>query len=835
MSLSDLTVSSEVPLIVKTTCAYCGVGCGVEARISHSLVEIAGDREHPANGGRLCSKGALLGDTLDLQHRLLRPAIRGRDVNWSEALDLVAGEWSRIIGQHGADATAFYVSGQMLTEDYYVANKLMKGFIGSGNIDTNSRLCMASSVVAHTRAFGSDTVPGCYEDLELADLIVVAGSNFSWCHPVLAQRLADARQRRSGLPKVVVIDPRRTETAETADLHLAIRTGTDATLFSGLLQHLLRNDKIDHAYLEVSTVGFGAAFEACFEQSIPAVSRVCGVTPENLVEFYTLFAQTEKTVTVFAQGIHQSSSGTDKISSILNVHLATGRIGKPGMGPFSLTGQINAMGGREVGGMATTLAAHMGFRNAGHREAVGEFWNSARIAERPGLKAVELFEALDAGTVKAVWIMATNPVVSLPDADFARRALAKAELVVLSECFRNTDTAPLAHVLFPAAAWGEKDGTVTNSERCISRQRGFLPLPGDARPDWWIICEVAKRMGFSSAFDFTGPSAIFREHARLSGFRNNGERDFNISGLADLNDQDYESLKPVRWPVLRGSMEGTDRMFADGRFFTPDGRARLIAVHPIGPANALSFEFPLILNTGRVRDQWHTMTRTGLAPRLLRHLSEPFVEMHLSDADRAGIAHEDLVSVETAYGRMIGRAIVSEGQKPGYLFVPFHWTDQFTKLGRVNSVVNPATDPLSGQPEFKHTPARVVPLNPACSGFLIARKEIEVGDAFYWARIPGNGSIRHEIADERPLEFWAKRVVEAMGIEDQDPAWLDYSDRGHKCYRGALIVEGRLEACVFLAESRSSLPPRAWLESLFIKESLTVQERLGLLAGWPRT
>ncbi|RWF10367.1 MAG: nitrate reductase, partial [Mesorhizobium sp.] len=532
---------------VRTTCPYCGVGCGVLAKVTaDGEITVRGDPDHPANFGRLCSKGSALAETIDLDGRLLYPEIHGRRTGWDEALDLVASTFSQTIAEHGPDAVAFYVSGQLLTEDYYVANKLMKGFIGSANIDTNSRLCMASSVAGHRRAFGADTVPGSYEDLELADLIVLVGSNLGWCHPVLYQRVAAAREKRPEM-KVALIDPRRTMTAGIADMHLAIAADGDVALFTGLLAYLGKNDALDRAYIAAHTTGFEGAIAAS-SLDLAGIAAATGLGEDELVRFYSLFAATAKTVTVYSQGVNQSSSGTDKVNAIINCHLATGRIGKPGTGPFSVTGQPNAMGGREVGGLANMLAAHMEIENPEHRSRVQRFWSAPAIAEKPGLKAVEMFQAVADGRIRALWIMATNPVDSMPDADAVEAAIKACPFVVVSDVLAMTDTVRHAHVRLPAAAWGEKDGSVTNSERRISRQRAFLPVPGEARADWWIIAEVAKRMGIAEAFSYASPAAIFAEHAALSAFENHGARDFDIGAYAGVDAETYEELAPFQWP-----------------------------------------------------------------------------------------------------------------------------------------------------------------------------------------------------------------------------------------------------------------------------------------------
>src|SRR5215467_14479669 len=565
------------PPSTRTACPYCGVGCGVLAMPDEQGgAAIAGDPMHPSNFGALCSKGAALGETVGLDGRLLHPMAR-RDgtlmrVDWPTALDRVAQGLKRVIARHGPDAVAFYLSGQLLTEDYYVANKLMKGFIGSANVDTNSRLCMASSVAGHRRAFGADTVPGTYSDLDEADLIVLVGSNTAWCHPVLFQRMLRNKAERGA--RIVVIDPRRTVTAEEADLFLPIAPGTDTALFCGLLVDLIRRGAVDQNYVSEHTLGFAEAYARAHEiaPDLATTARATGLTQGSVQYFFDLFYASARVVTCYSQGVNQSAQGTDKVNAIINCHLATGRIGMPGMGPFSLTGRPNAMGGREVGGLANQLAAHMGFTTP-EIDRVRRFWNAPRMAEREGLKAVAMFEAIAHGEIKALWVMATNPAVSLPRAGLVREALKKLELFVVSENVLSNDTVNTGvHVLLPAAAWGEKDGTVTNSERCISRQRAFLPAPGRARPDWWIVAQVARRLGHGKAFSYRSPADIFDEHARLSGFENGGSRAFDISGLAGLGRAAYAELAPIQWPCRAGAAPA-ERVFEDGCFFTDDSKA----------------------------------------------------------------------------------------------------------------------------------------------------------------------------------------------------------------------------------------------------------------------
>ncbi len=642
---------------VRTTCPYCGVGCGLYAESRNGKVQVRGDSAHPANFGRLCSKGSALGETVNLAGRLLQPRVTGREVDWDTALDAVATGFRRIIDQHGPDAVAFYVSGQLLTEDYYVANKLMKGFIGSANIDTNSRLCMSSAVAAHKRAFGEDLVPVTYEDLEQADLIVLVGSNTAWCHPVLYQRIIRARQQRPQL-RLVVIDPRRTATCDLADLHLPLRAGTDVTLFNGLLNWLANHDHVNRPFVEAHTSGAARALLAAGNTAgdVAAVARICGIDASLLTRFYEWFGATEKVITAFSQGVNQSSRGTDKGNSIINAHLLTGRIGRPGMGPFSITGQPNAMGGREVGGLANTLAAHMEIENPEHRRIVRDFWQAPRLAERPGPQGRRTCSRPSiAARSRRCGSWRPNPVVSLPNADRAREALRRCELVVVSDCIAQTDTTAMAHVLLPAAAWGEKEGTVTNSDRHISRQRAFLPLPGAAQPDWWILCQVAQRLGFQRGFDFSSAAQIFDEHARLSTTANDGARAFNLEGLTGLDAAAYDGLEPVRWPV-KHQQAAAPRLFEDGRFYHADQRARLVAVRPARPQHAIDHEYPLVLNTGRIRDQWHSMTRSGRSPRLSSHLPEPFVGHASGGCARFRRGHRGPGACIDALGKLGGAA-----------------------------------------------------------------------------------------------------------------------------------------------------------------------------------
>ncbi len=793
---------------VRTTCPYCGVGCGIRAEAGPSrTVAIRGDEAHPANRGRLCSKGTHLGETVGLEGRLLHPMIGETRVSWDLALNSVASAFSDAIARHGPDSVAFYVSGQLLTEDYYVANKLMKGFIGSANIDTNSRLCMASAVAAHNRAFGEDIVPCSYSDLEQADLILLVGSNTAWCHPVIWQRIEAARDRHG--TKLVVIDPRRTETAERADLHLPIRPDGDVALFTALLVEMRARGLLDDAHLRAHVSvpdGFWSAIER------PALADGTGLPPDLLARFFDLFAAHPRTVTLFSQGANQSAEGADKGNAIINVHLATGRIGKPGAGPFSITGQPNAMGGREVGGLASTLAAHMDFsdENCGRAR---RFWNSPVIAAAPGLKAVDMFRAVHDGRIKALWIMGTNPAVSMPDAGFVREALERCPFVVVSDVIADTDTTRHAHVRLPALAWGEKDGTVTNSERTISRQRPFFDPPADARADWDIVADVARRMGFADSFSFDDPAEVFAEYAAQTAFENDGKRLLDLSDWLGLDRDGFDAMEPRQW--------GGPAPLASGRCPTPDGRARMI-VPRFAEAATPDPDFPLRLNTGRYRDQWHTMTRTGLSPRLSHHRREPLVEVHPQDALTHGLTDGCIGRISTQAGSSLYRVAISDAQRPDELFVPMHWTDVMSSGGRTGRLLSQATDPVSGQPAFKNSAAAIERWDTDWRGFLVSVDPPRMTADCYWTRVRGECGWLVELAGQGAIDIEAL-LPHGQRIEAQDHA------------RGTIRVAvrddaGRLRAALFLTRS-GQLPPREWILNQLGEEGGTGGAEL--LAGRP--
>ncbi len=781
-------MQKALPPSVRSTCPYCGVGCGVRLTPDGlGGLDVRGDTEHPANFGRLCSKGSALGETVGLGHRLQDPMVHGAPASWNAALQLVADRFQSTIAAHGPDSVAFYVSGQLLTEDYYVANKLMKGFICSANIDTNSRLCMASTVAGHKRAFGTDTVPGTYEDLDEADLVVLVGSNLAWCHPVLYQRVLAARQARG--TKIVVIDPRRTASCDGCDLHLPIAPGADVALFNRLFTAIHEGGCVDPAFL-AHTNGFDDALCAAYRDADTPI----GVDEADIAAFCKLWLENEKVVTIFSQGVNQSTSGSDKVNSILNCHLATGRIGKPGMGPFSVTGQPNAMGGREVGGLANMLACHLDLEHADHRAAVRDFWQCGPLPERAGLKAVDMFRAVADGQIKALWIIHTNPAVSMPEADRVRDAIAGCDFVVVSDVTGQTDTARLAHVVLPAAAWAEKDGTVTNSDRIISRQRSVLPALGNSRPDWEILAEVGRRMGFDRAFDYQGPAEIFREYATLSGIAGRFGRDFDISGLAELDDTAYDALAPTRWPITATRQGG--RFFSDGRFYHGDGKARLLPVTTRALAAPTSQAFPFRLNTGRVRDHWHTMTRTGLSPRLSAHLAEPFLEIHPADAADLGIGAADLVTVQNDHGKAILRARLTDAVQRGQVFAPMHWTGETAAAARIDALVAAAVDPTSGQPESKASVAAVARFEAAWYGFAVSRTPMNPG-ADYWALAATDAGLRAELAGAQPVADWEAEARRLFGLDQA--AAVSAIDAQRQTARIAFEEEGRVVAALFVS------------------------------------
>ena len=855
-SIPVVEIESSTELKTKTTqttCPYCGVGCGVTAHVTPTTsgpkVTVEGDVKHPSNYGKLCIKGSNLADTLGLETRLLHPMLGRKDqrevTDWNTATSTIAHKFQQYIEQYGRDSIAFYVSGQLLTEDYYVVNKFVKGYLGTANIDTNSRLCMSSAVAAHKRAFGEDLVPASYEDFEYTDMVVLVGSNTVWCHPVLYQRIMKAREQRDLF--VVVIDPRFTSTCEAADLHLPILPGQDVALFNGLLQYLYQHGDVDQEFVAAHTQGLEQAFaSSTAEASIKDVAARTGISTAKLSQFFEKFAQIDKVMTLFSMGVNQSSRGVDKANSIINCHLLTGKIGKLGAAPFSMTGQPNAMGGREVGGLANMLAAHLDLENLEHQQLVQNFWQSPYIAKQAGFKAVDLFQAVESGKIKAIWIMATNPVVSLPDADQVKRALDKCEFVVVSDICQDTDTTQYADVLLPALGWGEKDGTVTNSERRISRQHAFLDAPGEAKADWWAIAQVAKQMGFRG-FDFHNSHEIFKEHAELSAYQNVEIsqhletpyfRYFNLQGLSNLTAQEYDKLEPVQWPVWdkQQPVKSVARLFAQGQFSHADGKAKFIATTAIDPVNQVSSEYPLILNTGRIRDQWHTMSRTGLSANLSTHRAEPYCEIHPNDALKYGIQDGELVEVRSEWGQCILRAQVSDNIRRGQVFAPIHWNDQVASDARIGKLVNPVVDAISGEPEFKHTPVLIQPFHTQWQGVLYVREGFEsyvqsfIDKSIWWTKVKAVRATRYEIADRQKFSTTTEQLKSLLPFTEEDFEWLNLDDQTAHISHSVVLQDGKLIASLYIAP-KELLPDREWLSGLFQRKRLSAMHRKALLAG----
>jgi len=693
---------------VATTCCFCGVGCGVVVSVSRNeIISLKGDAGHPANFGRLCTKGASLHLPTDAGARLLYPELNGARASWDEALDHAAARFAKIIAEHGPDAVAFYISGQLLTEDYYVFNKLAKGLVGTNNVDTNSRLCMSSAVAGYKMSLGADAPPCAYEDIDAADLILIAGSNTAFAHPVVYRRIEDARAKNPDL-KLVVIDPRATVTARAADLHLALKPGTDVPLFNAMLHFLFKEGLTKKEYIREKTQGLPSLKPLIDYWTPERAAEVCELPVEQIVQAARLFGTSGAALSLYCQGLNQSANGTFKNSALINLHLATGQIGRPGAGPFSLTGQPNAMGGREVGGMANLLSAHRDLASAQDRAEVAALWGVNSVPAAPGKTAVEMFEAIGRGEIKAVWIACTNPAQSMPDALAVRRALAGAEFVVVQEAFRDAETCDYAHVLLPAATWGEKEGTVTNSERRISRVRAAVPPPGEARPDWLIAADfarrLARRLGKNVSFDYASAEDVFREHREST-----RGRDLDITGLS------YAVLEregPQQWPYPEGARAGRTRLYADGVFPTPSGRARFVATEYVPPAEAPDADYPLRLTTGRLRDQWHSMTRTGLDARLFSHSPEAEVNVHPQTLTGLGIADGNLVRVASRRGGMVMRVRASEDLRPGDAFVAMHWGGRFTGGAGTNALTVGAIDPHSKQPELKHAAVRLEPFEP---------------------------------------------------------------------------------------------------------------------------
>ena len=710
------------PTETRSTCPYCGVGCGVVIESTGSQITgVRGDPDHPANFGRLCTKGSTLHLTataeITRQTRLLAPQQRLQrggalqPLAWDAALAQATDRFARIIETHGPDAVGFYLSGQLLTEDYYVFNKLAKGLIGTNNIDTNSRLCMSSAVAGYKATLGADAPPACYDDVNHAQCLFIVGSNAAWAHPILFRRIEDARAANPGM-KVIVADPRRTDTAGMADLFLPIQPGSDVMLFNGMLHLMLWEGWTDTAYIAAHTSGFDELKALVRDCTPEKVAQVCGISQADLLEATRLFATSAATLSLYCMGLNQSSSGTAKNTALINLHLATGQIGKPGAGPFSLTGQPNAMGGREVGGLSNLLPAHRDMANPAHRAEVAAFWGVPEVPAVPGKSALEMFQAVADGEIRALWIACTNPAQSIPDQALVRRALARAEFVVVQEAFSSTATCDFADLLLPATTWGEKEGTVTNSERRISRVRAAVPAAGQARHDWSIATDFARRLATrlergALLFPYEQPEQVWNEHREST-----RGRDLDITGMS------YAQLeaRPQQWPLPEGQATGKVRLYEDGVFPTADGRARFAATPWKAVAEPVDARYPFSLNTGRLRDQWHGMSRTGTLGRLFGHVPEPVVQMHPQDMARRQLHAGDLVHVTSRRGSLVLPVAASTDLGLSQLFIPMHWGSEFLGgrasagelIAGVNALTSPVFCPDSKQPELKHAAVKVL-------------------------------------------------------------------------------------------------------------------------------
>ena len=833
----------------RSACPYCGVGCGVLIDSDErGITGVRGDPEHPANLGRLCSKGATLHLSATPQvrqrARALHPEMRRardatrRPVDWERAMAYLAERFADIIARHGADSVGFYISGQLLTEDYYVFNKLAKGLLGTNNLDSNSRLCMSSAVAGYKHAFGADAPPTCYDDLAKADCLFIAGSNTAWAHPIVFRRIEDARRERPAM-RIVVVDPRRTETAEMADLHLQIEPGTDVALFHGMLHVMLREGLVDEAFIAARTQGFDELRARAREFTPTLTAQVCGVAVEQIEQAARWFAclradgSRAATLSLYCQGLNQSSCGTDKNKALLNLHLACGQVGRDGAGPFSLTGQPNAMGGREVGGMANLMSAHRDLSNPVERAQVAEFWGVNAVPAEPGLTAVDMFRAAADGRIKALWIACTNPLQSLPAASLTRAALERAELVVVQEAYADTATTRFADVLLPAAAWGEKEGTVTNSERRITRVRAALAPPGKARPDWEIAADFGRRLepvlrpGRPSLFAWPDTESVWREHREST-----RGRDLDITGLS------WELLErsgPQQWPFAQGALQGTARLYTDGRFATADGRARFAAPQYAPVAEARDVRFPVALTTGRLRDQWHGMSRTASVVQLFAHQPQPSIDLHPSELARRRLEPGDLLQVTSRRGTQILPARPDAAVAPGQAFVGMHWGPEFvtgtagngTPTLGVNAVTLDALDPVSRQPELKHAAVKLLkaelPWRLAAFAWLDpaqldeARRELmhALRGLAYVSCVPFGrdrcGLALHAAGAQRADETALRTVARAFGLEA--PGVLRYRDSRTRDER-AMRLDGDGLAAVLITGSVAATAGHGWLYEL---------------------
>ncbi len=827
--------------ITASTCCYCGVGCGV--LIEHDgeqITGVKGDPDHPANFGKLCSKGSTLHLTGDLDARALYPELRlGKDLarsrtDWDSALDHAANVFAATIREHGPDSVAFYVSGQLLTEDYYAFNKLARALVGTNNIDSNSRLCMSSAVSGYKRSLGADAPPCNYQDIEQSDCLLIAGSNMAYAHPVLFRRLEEAKAKRPQM-RVIVVDPRRTDTCELADLHLALQPGTDVALFHGILHILMWEGWIDRRYIDCHTEGFDALKTLVRDYNPQMVSELCGIRVEDLHSCARMIGNAPSFLSLWCMGLNQSSAGSAKNSALINLHLATGQIGRAGAGPFSLTGQPNAMGGRETGSLANLLPGHREANNASHREEVARYWKVADLPASSGLTAVELFEAVGDGRIKALWIACSNPAQSMPDQNKIHQALAACPFVVVQEAFFTTETCHYADLLLPAASWGEKEGTVTNSERRISHVRRAVAAPAEARPDWAITTDFARRLelqlrpGLPSLFDFASPQALFDEYKVLT-----EQRDLDLSGLSyALLDQQG----PQQWPFPRGAHHGTARLYGNGLFATASGRAQFIADPYRAAKEQRDARYPLTLNTGRLRDQWHGMSRTGTAARLFGHAEEAVLSLNPEEMRRRRLQSGQLVSVKSRRGTLVVPVHSDDSVRSGHAYLPMHWGNRFLKGLGTNVLTSPAFDPLSKQPELKHAGIEVSKIELPWQLFALVEGDIQqrfealrpLCEGFAYANLGLTGRERPALliraaAANPPDSQLLEQIDHLLGL-DEGPV-LAYDDPRKAVGKRVKIEHGRITAIRLAGETAA----RDWLKALWQEQKADADLRRWLLA-----
>jgi assimilatory nitrate reductase catalytic subunit len=827
----------------RSTCCYCGVGCGVIIQSEAGrIIGVRGDPDHPANAGRLCTKGSTLHLTAaHPEARALHPELREmrgqprRRVGWDAALEYAATRFAETIRMYGPDSVAFYISGQLLTEDYYVFNKLAKGLIGTNNIDTNSRLCMSSAVAAYKMTLGADAPPACYEDIDHAGCLFIAGSNTAYAHPVLFRRIEAAKARNPAL-NIVVVDPRRTDTAQFADMHLAIQPGTDVALFHGMLHVMLWEALVDTPYIVAHTQGFDALKGAVREFTPRVVAKLCGIREEDLITAARWFAA-GPTLSLYCQGLNQSTSGVDKNVALINLHLATGNIGRKGAGPLSLTGQPNAMGGREVGGMANLLSAHRDLANPDHRKEIAQLWGVDDVPERPGKTAVEMFEAIGNGEIKALWVACTNPAQSMPDLKAVHTALAHVDFLVVQDAFRDTDTAAFADLLLPASTWGEKEGTVTNSERRITHVQAAVSPPGEARADWEIVVDFARRLGSRLGkdgmrlFPYSRPEAIFDEHRATT-----RGRDLDITGMSYAL---LDTQGPQQWPLPEGKSMGRARLYEDGIFQHPDGKAHFVDVKYRPPAERTEARYPLHLNTGRLRDQWHSMSRTGIVAQLFNHAEEPVLTMHHSDMARRGLVDGDIVKVTSRRGSLIVPVRAGDEMMAAQAFLPMHWGSRYMNGAGCNVLTLPAFDPVSKQPELKHCAVNVEKLELGWRMIMMRRghhalrmldaiRPMLTGFDYASCGLYGRGEgmvVLRAAHREAPPHGLIATLDECLMLTEDTPC-LSYRDQRRGISKRVVVEDGKITGVRLLGEVRAA----DWLREAMLDEQFPDEVRLWALA-----